>query len=451
MSRPARNKLLISVMTLALFAGGAAIVQIAHTEDAAAQGADAPQALPVPYVTVAEKPVQIWKEFSARLQAIDYVEIRPQVTGTIQKIHFEDGQAVKKGDLLFTIDPRPYEASVALARAAVTAAKEIEDLSQKELARAEELLKSGAISKQGYDERVNSQKVNKSQSAGANAQLKSALVDLDHTTIESPIGGRISRPEITEGNLVSEAAAPLLTTIVSETDIYADFEVDEKTYLDFVRGNAGQTLEAEKSIPVRLLLKNDNKVYEGTIKSFDNKINPSSGTIRVRATFKNDDGALLPGMFARAQIGSSGTENRITITEKAIQTDQSRKFVYIVGEGDVATYREVKPADSVNGERIILSGLEPGDRVIVDNLMKIRPGAPVKPMSPEEIAAMQQQQQAAHAAPQPAEEEAPPAVEEAAEPAPAPEEQAADTTGDAGQPAPIPFEEPSSSEQSAQE
>ncbi len=455
MSRPARNKLLISVMALALFTGGAAIVQIAHTADAAAQDAGAAMALPVPYVTVAEKPVQIWKEFSARLQAIDYVEIRPQVTGTIQKIHFEDGQPVKKGDLLFTIDPRPYEASVALARAAVTAAKEVETLSQKELARAEELLKSGAISKQGYDERVNSQKVNKSQSAGANAQLKSALVDLDHTTIESPIDGRISRPEITEGNLVSESSAPLLTTIVSETDIYADFEVDEKTYLDFVRGNAGQSLEAEKSIPVRLLLKNDNKAYEGTIKSFDNKINPSSGTIRVRAIFKNDDGALLPGMFARAQIGSSSTENKITITEKAIQTDQSRKFVYIVGEGDVATYREVKPADSVNGERIILSGLEPGDRVIVDNLMKIRPGAPVKPMSPEEIAAMQQQQAAQAAAPQqqPAAEEAPPAVEQAPEPehAAAPEDQAAGDVEDAGQPAPIPFEDPASSEQPAQE
>ncbi len=455
MSRPARNKLLISVMALALFTGGAAIVQIAHTADAAAQDAGAAMALPVPYVTVAEKPVQIWKEFSARLQAIDYVEIRPQVTGTIQKIHFEDGQPVKKGDLLFTIDPRPYEASVALARAAVTAAKEVETLSQKELARAEELLKSGAISIQGYDERVNSQKVNKSQSAGANAQLKSALVDLDHTTIESPIDGRISRPEITEGNLVSESSAPLLTTIVSETDIYADFEVDEKTYLDFVRGNAGQSLEAEKSIPVRLLLKNDNKAYEGTIKSFDNKINPSSGTIRVRAIFKNDDGALLPGMFARAQIGSSSTENKITITEKAIQTDQSRKFVYIVGEGDVATYREVKPADSVNGERIILSGLEPGDRVIVDNLMKIRPGAPVKPMSPEEIAAMQQQQAAQAAAPQqqPAAEEAPPAVEQAPEPehAAAPEDQAAGDVEDAGQPAPIPFEDPASSEQPAQE
>lgn len=445
MSRPTRNKFLLSAMAFALLAGGTMVI-LQMTNAASAIAQESPPALPVPYVTVEEKPVQIWKEFSARLQAIDYVEIRPQVTGILQKIHFEDGQIVKKGDLLFTIDPRPYEATVALSRAAVTAAKEIEDLSKKELARAEELLKSGAISKQGYDERVNSQKVNKSQSAGANAQLKSALVDLDHTTIESPIDGRISRPEITEGNLVSESAAPLLTTIVSETDIYADFEVDEKTYLDFVRGNAGQSLEAEKSIPVRLLLKNDSKVYEGTIKSFDNKINPSSGTIRVRAIFKNDDGALLPGMFARAQIGSSSTENKITITEKAIQTDQSRKFVYIVGENNTATYREVKPSDTVNGERIILSGLEPGDRVIVDNLMKIRPGAPVAPMSPEELAAMKQQQAAQAAAPQ-----EPPAAEQTAEPAAAPEEQSMDQVEDAGQPAPIPFEEPASSEQPAQE
>ncbi len=235
-------------------------------------------------------------------------------------------------------------------------------------------------------------KVNKSGAAAANARLKAALVDLDHTTIEAPIDGRISRPEITEGNLVNAASAPLLTSIVSEKDIYADFEVDEQTYLTFVRGNATQSLEAEKAIPVRLMLKNDDKPYEGVIKSFDNKINPSSGTIRVRAQFTNDDGALLPGMFARAQIGSSSAENRITLTEKAIQTDQSRKFVYVVGEDHTATYREVKPGDTAGkGERIILSGLEPGDKVIVDGLMKLRPGAKIQPMTAQEMQAMKQQ------------------------------------------------------------
>jgi multidrug efflux system membrane fusion protein len=440
MSRSSKNKLLVGITALAILAGGIVIVQLTGMGDAIAQGEGGEMPpMPVPYVVVEEKPVQLWKEFSARLQAVDYVEIRPQVSGIIQKIHFEDGQIVKKGDILYTIDPRPYEAAVAQARSEVAAAKDDAEFAQKELARAEELLKTGAISKQGYDERVNNQKVNKSGSAGANARLKAALVDLDHTTIEAPIDGRISRPEITEGNLVNAANAPLLTTIVSEAEIYADFEVDEQTYLTFVRGNAGQTLEAEKAIPVRLLLKNDDKPYEGTIKSFDNKINPSSGTIRVRAIFANDDGALLPGMFARAQIGSSTTENKITITEKAIQTDQSRKYVYVVGEDNAATYREVKPSDSVNGERIILSGLKPGDKVIIDNLMKIRPGAKVQPMTPDELKAMKEQmaaQTAGGGAPAKAEEAKAPEGEEAT---PATTEASA-TENETSQP--IPFEEP---------
>lgn len=438
MSRSSKNKLLVGITALAILAGGVALVQFTSVGDAIAQGEGAaPPPMPVPYVVVEEKPVQIWKEFSARLTAVDYVEIRPQVSGLIEKIHFEDGQIVKQGDVLYTIDPRPYEAAVAQARADVAAAKDDADFAAKELARAEELLKTGAISKQGYDERVNAQRVNKSGSAAANARLKAAQVDLDRTTIEAPIDGRISRPEITAGNLVAAASAPLLTSIVSETDIYADFEVDEQTYLTFVR-SAGQTPEAEKSVPVRLYLKNDDKPYDGVIKSFDNKINPSSGTIRVRAQFTNDDGALLPGMFARAQIGSAGTENKITITERAIQTDQSRKFVYVVGENNAATYREVKPADSVNGQRIILSGLQPGDKVIVDNLMKIRPGAIIQPMTVEELKAMKEQMAAQAQAQQGG---AAPKAEEAPK-----EEAAADTATEAPaateEQQAIPFEEP---------
>jgi multidrug efflux system membrane fusion protein len=408
MSRPSKKKLLLSVMVLALVGGGFALLQWSPYSDAnAQQQGGAPQAMPVPVVTIEEKPVELWKEFSGRLAAVDYVEIRPQVSGLIEKIHFDDGQIVKQGDVLYSIDPRPYEAAVAQARADVAAAKDDADFAQKELGRAEELLKTGAVSKQGYDERVNSQKLNKSASASANARLKAALVDLDNSTIKAPISGRISRPEITEGNLVNAAAAPLLTTIVSEKEIYADFEVDEQTYLNFVRMGAGQTVEAEKAVPVRLLLKGDEgmgqaaKPYTGVIKSFDNKINPSSGTIRVRATFANEDGALLPGMFARVQIGSSTKENRVTIPIKAVSTDQNRKFVYVVENG-AATYREVKLGDSVNNtDRIILSGLKSGDKVIIDGLMKLRPGAPVDPKTPEEIEQMKaaQEKQAAAAAP----------------------------------------------------
>ena len=418
MSKPSRNKLLLGVMTLAILAGGYTAFQTMNSSGASAQmpGGEMP-AMPVPIIAVEEKPVEIWKEFSGRIMAVEYVEIRPQVTGLIQKIHFKDGQLVKKGDVLYTIDPRPYEAAVAQARSEVAAASDDAAYAASELKRAEELLKTGAISKAGYDERVNSQKVNKSASAGANARLKAAQVDLDHTTIEAPIDGRISRPEITEGNLVSAAAAPLLTSIVSDAEVYADFEVDEQTYLAFVRKDGGQNLEAEQSVPVRLLLNSDatKTPYEGVIKSFDNKINPSSGTIRARAIFTNSDGALLPGMFASVQIGSTTSENQITIPIKAVLTDQSRKFVYVI-ENDVATYREVKLGDSVNGaERIITSGLKAGDQVIVDNLMKIRPGAKVQGMTQAELDAMKAQMAGAQGGPPAAEapkEEEKPLVDE---------------------------------------
>ncbi len=435
MPRLTNKSLYLSALTIALIAGGVFAVQTYSFDAKAQMGGEMPP-MPVPVLNIEEKPVQIWKKFSARLMAIDYVEVRPQVSGIIEKIHFKDGQIVKKGDVLISIDPRPYEAAVAAARAEVAAAQEDAVYAQKELARAEELLKTGAISKQGYDQRVNSQKTNKSASAGANARLKAALVDLDNATIKSPIDGRISRPEITEGNLVTAAAAPLLTSIVSDIGIYADFEVDDQTYLTFVRQKTGANVEEEQSIPVELFLNNDDKMYNGQIKSFDNKINPSSGTIRVRAIFENTDGALLPGMFANVRIGSSGKENVITVPEAAVLTDQSRKFVYIVAD-NAATYREIKLGDAVNNsERIVLSGLKTGDKVIIDNLMKIRPGAKVQPMTPQELAAMKAQMaQQAQGGAAPAADAAPKAEEKPA--AEKPKEETKE----------IPFEEPAATEE----
>lgn len=453
MPRQTKKKLLLSVMALAVLAGGVAVVQIGSRSDASAQQAGAEQqAMPVPIVEIQSKPIQLWKQFSGRLVAVDYVEIRPQVSGIIEKIHFEDGQIVKQGDLLYNIDPRPYAAAVAQAKAELAAARDDSDFAQKEFKRAEELLKTGAISKQGYDQRVNSLKNNKSAIAAAAARLKAAEVDLDNAAIKAPISGRISRPEITEGNLVNATNAPLLTSIVSDKEIYGDFEVDEQTYLNFVRAKSGQNVESEKEIPVKLTLAGDKKEYEGTIKSFDNKINASSGTIRARAVFNNEDNALLPGMFAQVMIGSTGDESLITVPEKAVLTDQSRKFVYVIENG-TATYRELKLGDSVNNQRIVLSGLKPGDQVIVENLMKIRPGAKVQGMTPEQVEAMKAQQ--AQGAPQGG--EAPKAEEpkkENAEAAPAPAE--TPSTGESGAKeipfedpadAPVPLEEPSATSQ----
>ncbi len=434
MSRSGRKKVALGFVALAILASGFTVFKLAGGASAQMPGGEMP-AMPVPIVIIEDKPIQIWKEFSGRLNAVDYVEVRPQVSGLIQKIHFQDGQLVKKGDLLFTIDPRPYEAAMAQAKADASTAWNEVQYAKKEMARAEELLSTGAISKQGYEQRMNALKVNQGNSAAAAARIKQAEVDLDHATIESPIDGRVGRPEITEGNLVNPTANLVLTTIVSDKDIYADFEVDEQTYLAFVRAKTGQDLLQEQAIPVRLFLNKDDKEYTGTIKSFDNRISASSGTIRARATFSNEDGALLPGMFARVQIGSSGQENKITITEKAILTDQNRKFVYVVGQDNAATYREIKPGDSVGRERIILSGLAAGDKVIVDGLMKLRPGAKVQPMTAQEMEAMKKQmaaQQQGGAGEVPAQEEA----KTAEEPAPEAEQPVAEEAPVEQQPAP---------------
>lgn len=385
MSRPAKNKLLLSAAAVLALVGVVAVTQIGNPSPAHSQAGSAMPAMPVPYITVAEKPVQIWKDFSARLTAVDFVEIRPQVSGLVQKVHFTDGQVVAKGDLLYTIDPRPYAAAVAQAKADLGVASSEAAYAKKEMERAEELIKTGALSKQVYDQRVSALRSVNSNIASANARVKSAQVDLDNASIKAPIDGLISRTEITEGNLVNAANAPLLTSIVSDKEIYADFEIDERTYLNFIRAKTSQTLASEQGVPVRMQLTNDKRWYEGKIISFDNKINPSSGTIRARAIFSNEDDALLPGMFTKIQLGSPSEDSLITIPEGAIATDQSRKYVLVVGDGDIATYREVKLGDAVGSERIVTSGLSIGDRVIIDGLMKLRPGAKVQPLTPEEL------------------------------------------------------------------
>lgn len=417
MSTRTRKNLFLSVFAVALLAGTIGVVQNFVNGEAGAQeaGAEMP-AMPVPIVTTSQKPLQIWKEFSARLAAVDYVEIRPQVSGLIQKVHFTDGQVVEAGDLLYTIDTRPYEAAANEARAALSAANDQNTYAQQELKRAEELKKTGALSKQVYDQRVSEARVARSNITGANARLKSAQVDLDRASIEAPITGRISRTEITEGNLVSSATAPLLTSIVSDKDIYADFDVDEQTYLKYIR-QSDVSVQSERAIPVKMKLSSDAKWYDGMIKSFDNKIDPSSGTIRARAVFSNDDGALLPGMFAQVQIGSASEEERISIPEKAVGTDQNRKYVYIIENG-VATYREVKLGDRIGADRVVLSGLKVGEQVIVDGLMKLRPGAKVQGMTPEQ---MEQMKSGAAAGAAPA------AAPEAATETPAPETAPAET------------------------
>lgn len=377
----------IKALSVALAVGGAAAAGIvgwggldmATNKPAAAS---APDAIPVAVSVIEPRPVRLWTEFSARLRPVDAVELRPQVSGEIVEVRFKDGERVEKGDILYVIDPRRYRAAVTEATSELAAAKQRHILAGKELERARSLIENRTVSESVLDERANRFAVTKSEIQAAEARLVRAQVDLDHAFVKAPISGRVSRAEITLGNLVQAGAnAPLLTTIVSDEKIYADFEVDEQTYLQFVHAGA-KGIEAERRVPVQLKLGDkDGAVFEGNIHTFDNHIDPATGTVRARALFSNDSRSapLLPGMFVRVKLGSPEKAQAVMLSESAILTDQDRKFVYVVGDGGKAAYRQITIGNSVGGERLVLTGLSAGDRVITSHLLTVRPDAPVAP------------------------------------------------------------------------
>lgn len=381
MHRRTKIRFLASLAVAALAIGAASYGLHDATATEQPKGAEAPAAVPVDTVTVEKHPVRLWRAFSARLQAVDEVGLRPQVGGTIVEIRFRDGQTVAEGDVLFVIDPRPFKAAVAQVKADLSGARVRLSFAERELARARQLIRSSAVPERVLDQRENDFANARSQVEAAAARLARAEIDLDHAYVKAPIGGRVSRAEVTLGNLVQTGSnAPLLTTIVSDSGIYADFDVDEATYLRTVR-EVGTKTEAEQAIPVRLAVGADNEgeVYEGRIHAFDNQIDPQTGTIRARALFANDEGHLLPGMFATVKLGSAVERDLVLLSERAIMTDQDRKFVYVVDDGGKAAYREVRLGAAVSGKRVITSGLGAGDRVIVGGTMMVRPNTPVAP------------------------------------------------------------------------
>lgn len=385
----ARNKFLLSVGALIAVTGSVIGVRSYIVKPAIAETVAQENAVPLRQVSISIADVtqiRIWNEFSARLEAVDFVEIKPQVDGMITKVDVTDGQRVEKGDILFVIDPRPYIADVNQAKAEVQAARSSVIFSQKELKRAAGLVKRKNISERVYDERANTLALAKAELEGARARLMQAEVNLDHAYVKAPISGRVSRAEITLGNTVSAgASAPTLTTIVSDAGVYADFEVDENTYLKFIRPVA-RDVAGERSIPVKLTLRNGGNKFSGFVHSFDNRLDISSGTIRARAFFANPENDLIPGMFGTVQLGSAANQENILINEKAIGTNQDRKFVYILNESDLVTYREVKLGERVGGQRIILTGVEAGDRVINEGTITLRPGMKVAPKMTAKVA-----------------------------------------------------------------
>jgi len=364
---------------VALLAGGGFFLFHAQSGDAAAAPV---QPQPVRVEAVEPQTVHPFAQFSGRIAAVDYAEIRPQVSGRITEIRFHDGQKVKAGDILFVIDPRPYQAAVAKAQGDLATAVNNARLARSEHERGDRLLKANALARESFDQRVNADNVAQAAVQSAKAALAAAELSVDYAYIKAPISGRISRAEVTLGNLVgSPTAAPqLLASIVSDKGVYADFEVDEQTYLNNVRNHA-QTQAEQQTIPVDLEVEGDQggRVYRGTIESFDNHIDTGSGTIRARARFANEDGSLVPGMFVSVKMGGGTLNDALLVPEKAIGNDQSKRFVFVVDRQSKAEYREVALGAEVNGDRVVTSGVKAGDRVILDGLQRLAPGAPVAP------------------------------------------------------------------------
>jgi multidrug efflux system membrane fusion protein len=385
----ARRPVLTSAILALIAAGGTYAAWTPRASGDAPAAPAAPPPVSVTVQTLAPQKIRVWSEFSGRLHAVDSAEIRPEVGGRITAVLFEDGQAVKAGDILFVIDPRPYEAAVARARANLATAQSNVVFSKIELDRAAGLVNSQAIAQRTLDERANSNRVAKASVDAAEAALKEAELDLEHAHVRAPISGRASRAEITLGNLVQPGPnAPLLTTIVANQTIYADFDVDEATYLQRIRGVAAKR-EDERRVPVKLALQGDaSRAYEGTIYSFDNRIDVATGTIRARAKFDNADGTLLPGMFVTVRLADAAEREVVLVPDRAIGFDQSKKFVFVVGADNKVDYREVVLGKQVQSQRIALKGVAPGDRVIVDGLQHVRPNAIVeaKEASPNSFA-----------------------------------------------------------------
>ncbi|CAB3751082.1 efflux RND transporter periplasmic adaptor subunit [Paraburkholderia solisilvae] len=382
MSNNSKNRKRLSVAIGALFVAGAAagIGLMLHERDAgpvsSARAADAPPpAAQVDVATVLNESITDWQSYSGRLEAIDHIDVRPLVPGTIVAVHFKDGALVRKGDALFTIDPRPYQAEVDRAAAQLAAAKARALYTSTDAARADRLLADNAIAKRDYDEKQNASRVADAGVKAAQAALEAAQVNLGYTTIAAPVSGRVSRAELTPGNVVSVGAnAPVLTTLVSVSPIYASFDVDEQTYLQYL-GH-----ERNAKVPVSLGLADETGYSRyGEIASVDNRLDTSSGTIRVRASFDNADGTLVPGLYARLKVGGGAPHPAILVDDAAIGTDQAKKYVLVVDASNKVQYREIRLGGLHGNLRAVASGLDAGERIVVNGIQRARPGDSVTP------------------------------------------------------------------------
>ncbi|HTG97581.1 MAG TPA: efflux RND transporter periplasmic adaptor subunit [Burkholderiales bacterium] len=365
-----------TISALAVLSGGAFYLSSSNAESkpAAGMGKGAPQALPVPVAVIDQQEVLTWDEFSGRLEAVERVDVRSRVAGQVKSVHFTEGALVKSGDLLVRIDPDPYAAEVDRAQAQVVAAQARLAYAKSEHQRARRLWEESAIAQRELDERVNAELEADANLRAAQAALQSARLNLQYTEVRAPVSGRVGKLEITVGNLVAAGpGAPVLTTLVSVNPIYASFDADEHVVLRTLHeGAKGVAVEAET-------VTNGGRQLKGRLQLIDNQVNTKSGTVRVRAVFDNRDGSLIPGQFVKLRMGKAKAEQALLVSERAIGTDQDKRFVIVVGPDDKAIWRQVTLGGTANGQRIVTSGLEPGERIVVNGLQRVRPGAQLAP------------------------------------------------------------------------
>lgn len=351
---------------------------------ACGKGEEASQQMPAAKVSVAEvieQPINEWDEFTGRLEAPESVEVRPRVSGYIDKVAFDEGSLVKKGDLLFQIDPRPFQAEVKRLQAQLQQARASQTRAANEARRGERLRQSNAISAELADARASAATEAQAAVAATQAELDNALLNLSFTRITSPIDGRVSRAEITEGNLVG-AGQSLLTTVVSTDKVYAYFDADERVFLKYIELARQAGSDARGASPVYLGLSSEaGYPHEGQLDFLDNQVNPRTGTIRGRAVFDNRDGRFTPGLYARLKLVGSGTYPAALIKDEAVGTDLGKKFVLVLDKDNAVQYRAIELGPKLEGLRIVRQGLAKGEKIVVNGLQRAMPGATVDPQA----------------------------------------------------------------------
>ncbi|HSI41900.1 MAG TPA: efflux RND transporter periplasmic adaptor subunit [Xanthobacteraceae bacterium] len=369
-------------MALALAALASVAVVTVVEPARAADPAPAAQGVPVSVAVLKTRDTMKWDEFSGRLQAVQRVDVRPRVAGAVKTVHFREGALVKQGDLLVTIDPEPFQAALDRTEAQATAAEARVLLTKNELERGQKLVDSRVVSVQDLDQRTNNYKEAQANLRAAQAAVHTARLDLGYTEVRAPVEGRVGRSDVTVGNLVSAGpTSPVLTTLVSVDPIYVGFDSDEGAVGEALASiGEGDVLSRVEQIPVEIVTATaGGKPVRGHLQLVDNQVDVATGTFRLRAVFDNKDGRLVPGQFARVRMGRAKAEPALVISERAVGTDQDKKFVFVVDGDGKAAYREVKLGPPAEGLRVVASGLKDGERVVVKGLQRVRPGALLAP------------------------------------------------------------------------